>query len=191
MPKKSSEPADCSTNEIVVQILEGDLQAFRHIVRRYQADVLMIANAMMRDRDYVSDIVQKVFIKTFQNLDKFDGDQSFRLWIKGIARNTVRDELRKKYRYRGRIERYAKEMEQRLAGNGSDLFSDEARDALEDCIGRLEQDSARAIRMHYDERRKTDEIAEILGRSGGAIRVLIHRARASLRDCLVGKGVME
>lgn len=186
------EAADLSTSEIVAMVRDGNHQAFRHIVNRYQDAVMAIAHAMLRDRDTTEDVGQQVFVRAFQHLDRFDENSSFGLWIKGIARNVVREELRKKYRYRGRIEAYARLVEQRLAESaGRDPFGEEAREALEACLAQLEETAERSIRMHYLERKKTDEIAQILDRTPGSVRTLMHRARSVLRDCLVEKGAVS
>lgn len=192
MMKGSAAPvSDLSTKEIVARIRAGDRQAYRHLVSRYKSEVTAVAHALLRGDDVVEDLVQQVFIEAFWSLESYSEERSFSAWIKGIARNKVREELRKKYRYRGRIEHYARLMEGRLAEMaGRDLFDAESRVALEDCLSRLDEKAARSIRMHYLEERSTEEIASILERSPGAVRVLMHRARAALRDCLVEKGVV-
>ena len=191
MKELSASISDLSTGEIVSRIREGDRQAFRHLVTRYKGEVAAVAHALLRDDDVVEDLVQQVFIEAFRSLDRFAEGGSFSAWIKGIARNKVREELRRKYRYRGRIEQYARLMEARLSESaGRDLFDAESREALEDCLSRLNEKAARSIRMHYLEARSTEEIAAVLERSPGAVRVLMHRARAALRDCLVEKGVV-
>lgn len=188
----SSDPADWPTDDIVAAILDGEIEEFRHLVRRYQSAVAAIAHATLGDSDQVADLVQQVFIRAFENLDQFDQEKSFSLWIKGIARNVVREELRKKFRYRGRLEKYSRLWEERLTlQSGRDCFTDDSRNALEECIRRLDESAARAVLLHYFEQRKTEEIGELLGRKSGAIRTLLHRARIALRDCLVNKGVVS
>ena len=187
-PKDS--PADRSTAEIVQLILLGDRQAFRHLVTRYQGCVRAVVHAMLSNKSSVDDLVQQVFLKAFRKLESFDQSRSFEHWIKGIARNAVRDELRKSSRYQGRIDAYAKLVEVRLAERaGRDLFNEDTQQALEECISKLEEKAARAVRMHYVEERTTDEIGQILGQTGNAVRTMMHRARRALRDCLIRKGI--
>ena len=191
MSEASDQPADRSTAEIVQLILLGDRQAYRHLVARYQGVVRAIAHAMLSNKSSVDDLVQQVFLKAFRKLDSFDQGRSFEHWIKGIARNAVRDELRKTSRYQGRIEAYAQLTEIRMAERaGRDIFDSDVREALQDCISRLEEKAARAVRMHYIEERSTDEIGQILGQTGNAVRTMMHRARRVLRECLMRKGIV-
>ncbi len=187
--------ADYSTDEIIVAIRGGEVEAYRHIVVRYQGEVLKIVNAMLIDYSAREDVVQQVFVRTYKALDQYQLGRGFGKWIKAIARNLVREELRKKYRYRARIEAYANEVIDRLeTEDASDLGHREAsflrQRALNDCLDGLEETASQAVRLHYLDRKKTEEIAEIIGKSAGAVRTLLYRARGHLRQCMESKGVL-
>lgn len=187
-----AESADLSTDEIVAAVRGGDVEAYRQIVLRYQGEVLKIVNAMLVDYATRQDVAQQVLVKAFHSLHQYETGRGFGRWIKAIARNQVKEELRKQYRYSGRIEAYAKAVVERLDAPSEEADRERARqrgDALRDCLEHIDQASARAVRMHYLEHIKTDEIARILGSTGGAIRTMLYRARGQLRACLEGKGV--
>jgi len=185
------ETADLSTDAIVTEVRKGDVEAFRQIVLRYQGEVMKIVNAMLIDYSSREDVVQQVFVRAFQRIDQYEIGRGFSHWVKAIARNMVREELRKRYRYQGRIEAYAHLVVSRLEGDqaGEDSSAERA-DALQECIGQLESSAAQAVRLHYVERRRTDQIAEDFGRSGGSVRTLLYRARTQLRKCLEMKGML-
>tara|TARA_R110002096_G_scaffold24760_19_gene78016 strand:- start:20846 stop:21427 length:582 start_codon:yes stop_codon:yes gene_type:complete len=187
--------ADFSTDEIVAQIRKGDVEAYRQIVVRYQGEVLKIVNAMLIDYSAREDVVQQVFVRAFQALDQYEIGRGFGKWVKAIARNMVREELRKRYRYKGRIEAYAKSVIERLDGvEANEIGKNEEiwlrRQALGECLGGLEESAAEAVRLHYLERKKTEEIAGVIGKSAGAVRTLLYRARGQLRKCMESKGVL-
>lgn len=187
-----TESADLSTDEIVAAVRGGEVEAFRQIVLRYQGEVLKIVNAMLVNDAMREDVVQQVLVKAFHSLDQYETGRGFGLWIKAIARNQVKEELRKQYRYSGRIEAYAKAVVERLDAPSEQADRERARqrgEALKDCLENIDQAAARAVRMHYLERIKTEEIARILGSTGGAIRTMLYRARGQLRACMEGKGV--
>ncbi len=189
------ETADFSTDDIVAEIRNGEVEAYRQIVARYQGEVLKIVNAMLIDYDAREDVVQQVFVRAFQALDQYEIGRGFGKWIKAIARNMVREELRKRYRYKGRMEAYAKTVVDRMdAAEADDLGAREAtwmrRKALNECLDSLETAASKAVRLHYLERKKTEEIATAVGKSAGAIRTLLYRARGHLRQCMEAKGVL-
>lgn len=188
--------ADLSTDEIVVEIGRGAIEAYRQIVVRYQREVIKIVNAMLLDVSARDDVVQQVFVRAFQKLDQYEIGRGFGKWLKAIARNLVREELRKRCRYRGRIEAYARSVLDQLDegdSGGGTVWREEERKrslALNECLKTLEDSSAQAVRLHYLEGKKTEEIAGLLGRSAGAVRTLLCRARANLRSCMESKGVL-
>ena len=57
-------------------------------------------------------------------------------------------------------------------------------DLLIRCIAELEGRAREAIKLRYAEQMKTPRIAETLGLSHGAARVLLTRARTTLRLCV-------
>lgn len=103
-----ADAADFSTDDVILQIRRGDVEAYRQIVARYQDEVKKIVNAMLIDRDAREDVVQQIMVRAFQQLDHYEIGRGFAKWIKGLARNVVREELKKRYRYQGRIANYGK-----------------------------------------------------------------------------------
>ena len=56
----------------------------------------------------------------------------------------------------------------------------EAREAVQVCLARLRDDQREAVIAYYFEQRNTQEIAQRMNRSPGAVRELLRRARANL-----------
>ena len=61
---------------------------------------------------------------------------------------------------------------------------EEAREAVQVCLARLAEDQREAVVAHYFEHKDTQEIAECMARSPGAVRELLRRARANLANGL-------
>lgn len=73
---------------------EGDHDAFRILVERYQRRIYAVALGMMKDPEEARDVSQEAFIKVHRYLDKFKGDSSFYTWLYRITSNVAIDRLR-------------------------------------------------------------------------------------------------
>ena len=75
---------------------EGDAQAYRHLVERYQARIhRLVASMLGYGHGNIEDVVQEVFVKAYFSLKRFREDASFGTWIYRIAVNQARDEIKK------------------------------------------------------------------------------------------------
>ncbi len=85
-------------SELVARVLQGDKNAFRPIVERYQNRIFAMVVGMVRDEAEARDLVQNAFIKAYQSLDTFRLDSSFYTWLYRIAMNLAIDSCRKRRR---------------------------------------------------------------------------------------------
>ena len=83
-----------SDGELVQRAREGDRDAFRELVERYQRKIATLALGMLRNRDDALDVTQETFAKAYQSLDRFKGDASFYTWTYRIAVNLCIDHRR-------------------------------------------------------------------------------------------------
>jgi RNA polymerase sigma-70 factor (ECF subfamily) len=73
---------------VIRRVLNGDTDAFRLIVERYQRQVLGMGLSFLRNRSDAEDFTQEVFIKAFRGLDGFQGRARFSTWLYEIAWRT-------------------------------------------------------------------------------------------------------
>ena len=85
----------------VSEVLRGNAQAFRLIVREYQDSVLRICRSYLKDPEEAEDAVQDIFLKVFKSLGTFKLEKRFRPWFYTITFNHL------KFRY-GRIMNFRK-----------------------------------------------------------------------------------
>lgn len=178
---------DLSADTLVRLVRDGKHEAFDALVKRYQLEVYRKANLLLFDRSATDDIVQDVFYKAFVNIGQYNLGTSFRNWLMGIAQNSVLHELRRSRRYDGRLSKYAELVENRLESTPPEIDEEQIH-ILEDCITRLEPLAAQVVRARYTRQESIDQIAESAGRTSGAVRTFLYRARAQLRDCMERKG---
>ena len=109
------------------------------------------------------------------------------MWLFQIARNAIANE-RRRLRRRPEAPLEAAEL---IAATDDPAATATQRDALArawQAIDRLPEDRRRALVLRFVEEMSTSEIAAILGRSEGAIRVLVHRALRAVAEAMDGRG---
>lgn len=72
---------------------KGDLDAFNHLVLKYQDLIFSRAYGLLGDCHSAEDATQESFLKAFQNISRFQGG-SFRAWLYKIVTNHCYDEMR-------------------------------------------------------------------------------------------------
>jgi RNA polymerase sigma-70 factor, ECF subfamily len=166
-------------------------EAFDALYRKYLAQVYSYAYYELGNHADAEDVAERTFLQALSALARFEerarpadgqGASTFRVWLFQIARNAVANTRRTERRHpRAPLEAAA------LAADPLDLEGDLARrqeaGAAWQAVGRLPPDRREALVLRFVEEMSTAEIAGILGRSEGAVRVLIHRGlRAVARD---------
>ena len=180
-----------SIREIIEKVLAGDLEQYREIVRKFEADVFRVAAPVLGSRSAAEDVTQEVFITAYRRLDSFDPTEPFRPWLLGIAANLVRNELRRRSREDVRMELYSHYLDAMANSERSADVSDAMADALARCREQLAKTASDAIRGRYDEGLGLEALADRLDRSVTATRQLLYRTRLSLRDCIESQFASE
>ena len=78
---------------LILEASKGDLEAFNHLVLKYQDLVFSRAYGLLGDCHSAEDAAQESFLKAFQNIRRFRGG-SFRAWLYKIVTNLCYDEMR-------------------------------------------------------------------------------------------------
>jgi RNA polymerase sigma-70 factor (ECF subfamily) len=150
----------------------------------------------------IEDLIQDTLVDVYRGIHTYkeSGSGSFSAWLRRIAENRVIDTVRR-YRRRKRSGRAGRiDLNQQLShttlqgvwdwlcedDNPPDrpVRLDEARQAIQVCLAGLQPDQREAVRQHYFEHLDTNEVAQNMGRSTGAIRELMRRARENLKRLL-------
>jgi RNA polymerase sigma-70 factor (ECF subfamily) len=175
-----------------VEAARRDARDFEPLYRKYVGQVYSFAIYELRDPHRAEDVTEGVFLRALAALPHFhergEGEGStFRIWLFRIARNLVANERRHDRRHpQAGLDRVAD-----LAAADDPAAQAEEREAVAQAwraIDRLPDDRRRAIVLRFVEEMSTAEIAAVLDRSEGAVRVLIHRALRSVAADLGRRG---
>jgi RNA polymerase sigma-70 factor (ECF subfamily) len=85
-----------SDEDIIRQVREGKSHFFEQIVERYSDKMFKYLYYYFNFNGALAeDVVQGLFIKLWENLDKYDPGQKFSTWLYRLAHNYTIDWLRK------------------------------------------------------------------------------------------------
>ena len=170
---------------MIPRIRAGEIELYGEIVRRHRNDVARVVALMLADPARTESIVQQAFVNAYEALGSFRPGEDFGRWVRSIARNLVRDELRRSSRERGQLALYRAHVLATL----DQAVEAERREqamakALAECRSKLPATASAAIELRYDRELSFEEIATALGRRPDAIRQIVTRARVALKLCI-------
>jgi RNA polymerase sigma-70 factor (ECF subfamily) len=82
--------------QLVQTIREGDTDAFETLVRRKTSKVYALCYRIIGNAEDAKDISQLVFLKLWENLEKYDPDYAFDTWLYRMVTNVAIDFMRNK-----------------------------------------------------------------------------------------------
>ena len=178
--------------QLVSAAKAGDVAAFEELVNRYERKIFRLGMNITQNREDAEDVMQDAFLKSYQNLDRFQGDSRFYTWLVRIAVNEALMKLRKRRPNQvsldepitdgedsvfREIEDWGPSPEQRFAQT-------ELNEILNQVIGELEPIFRVVFLLRDVEGLSTEETAQILGISVAAVKSRLLRARLKLRQKL-------
>src|SRR5712672_4694480 len=86
--------------DLIAAVLKGDPASFEPLVLKYSPRVFATARRYARRESEVEDIVQEVWLKSFQKLGSFRGEAPFEHWLMRLTVRTCYDFLRSHQRNR-------------------------------------------------------------------------------------------
>lgn len=188
MPHPARNDGAPSADELVLRVRAGETDAFAEIVRRFEGDLWKVSSALLGDRAATEVLVHRSFVQAYERLDQYQIGRDLGRWLKAIARNLAREELRRSSREHDRLLRYHEYLRALDAG-GARTEAEVARleEAVRGCRKKLSPAAARALVLRYEEARSLEEVAAALGRTLPATRQLLFRTRERIRACVERK----
>jgi RNA polymerase sigma-70 factor (ECF subfamily) len=163
-----------------VRAAQADRAAFATLYGRYLDRVYGYAFYQLGDHHDAEDATERIFLAALRAIPRFrDQGSTFRAWLFRIAHNTIANA------HRSRSRRHSGPLPDEFERPATDadpaglvILADELRE-VRAAIGHMPDDRRQVILLRFVDDLSTAEIAEVLDRSPGAVRVLLHR---SLRD---------
>lgn len=162
----------------VRDVLDGDPEAFRPLVLRYQKPVYNLMLRFTGSPEEAADLTQEAFTRAYARLGSFRQDRRFFPWLYAIGLNIARDQ----YRRRGREETMEHLPEPEADTDQQELMVEnlDARRVFE-CVEQLPEHYREALVLRFREDFSMVEIAETLDVSVSGAKMRVSRGLAMLR----------
>ncbi len=179
--------AEINDEQLMLNFQAGDKGALSVIFERYKTSVFNFCLRILGNRPDAEDITGEVFLSLFSKQYSYEQKAKFSTWIYTIARNSCIDRLRKR-KFNVSLWFTNKDEEEGFwdVEDKSELQREAMADREQSRMVRkailglpLEQKEAIILREYQG--LAYEEIAKVLGCSLGKVKVLIFRARESLR----------
>jgi RNA polymerase sigma-70 factor (ECF subfamily) len=165
----------------LVERAKRDPAAFGELYDRYFSQIYRFVYSRVRDQAATEDVTSEVFMKALRGIGRYqDTGRPFSAWLYQIAVNAVND------RYRSL--RPTEDIEAQLAisagGPGLDelaIQNEEVR-RIWTLVETLPGPQRTAMVLKFQEDMKIDDIAAAMGKSPGAVKLLIHRGVTRIRE---------
>jgi len=191
--------------EVIQRVRNGESEAFRLLVERYQGRAYRLALRVLRDEEAARDAVQDAFVKAYSALASFEGRSSFFTWFYRLVMNQCLDAKRrdKSGREVAFDEGGGLELEHEASLNpvpevdgvqfapAATLMRKELLAHLARAVEQLPAAARETLLLREVEGLSYAEIATALGIPKGTVMSRLHYARKQLQKLLVEAGVAQ
>jgi len=183
-----SHETELGDDELVQRVRSGHTEDFGELVRRYHPRLRSVLSYYCRSAEEVEENAQDAFVSAFESLEQFNVDSSFYAWLRAIALNAFRKEVRRKAVRARHADGYLRQVQLKsLEVDPCGDIADVKAGALDHCLEQLPDEQTAALKAKYSDGASARQIAERFKRSEGAVRVWLLRIRETLRRCVESK----
>ena len=177
---------------LVAAAKAGNAKAFEELVNRYEHKIFRLAQNITQNREDAEDVMQEAFLKSFSNLDRFQGNSRFYTWLVRIAVNEALMKLRKRRPNQVSLDEPVETAEDSMPREIEDwgpspeqrYAQTQLQEILSGAIAELDPAFRIVFLLRDVEELSTEETAELLGLSVPAVKSRLLRARLRLRQRL-------
>ena len=175
--------------ELKTQVLlarTGKVDAFTLLIKYSCTVVECIAIGIVRDIDAAKDVMQKVYIKVWSDINQPKEPSSFLPWVRQITRYTAMNSLRRNTVNAKIDTESAEKLLAKLACEGNDfemtLQQAEQSQLIAHLIEQLPDESREITLLYYREEQSCEAVARLLGLTPATVRKRLQRVREKIKS---------
>lgn len=167
---------------LIKRIAGGEKEFFGELVLKHQDFIFNVVRNFVRFEEEARDITQDVFLKAYENIEKFRGDAKFSSWLYRIAYNLSMNWSERK---KGRETQLDDSFAETVAETGStadEIFDRElVLSRIMEVIEEIPLKYKVVIKLYYLEEKSYQEIAETLDIPINTVKIQLLRAKDMIR----------
>jgi len=171
--------------KLLFRIQNGDKEAFGEVYDEYVTKIYRFVWLKVSSQETAQDLTSEIFLKSWRYLVKDDTQKSkirnLQAFLYKVARNVIIDFYRKRSDPVSIEEIEEDIIDDRLNASEKLYLEDDLKE-VKKALDRIKDEYSQVIILYYLEEIPIREIADILDKSEGATRVIIHRALKALRN---------
>lgn len=181
---------------LMLRVQQDDAGAFEELMLRYQNRVASLMTHLVGKRDLAEDLTQDIFMRVYRSRKRYTPGSKFSTWLYTIAHNVASNSRRSLSRRR-EVNLVGQESGE-FSGNPIDhaalaasglmptrqLDKAELSSVVQVAIAALNERQRMAVLLNKFEHLGYEEIAEVMELTPQAVKSLLSRARANLREVL-------
>ncbi len=176
-------PSSSEPDAALAQAAAHDRDAFLPLYERYVERIYRYCHARLRERARAEDATSEVFLRALERIDSYRGG-SFVAWLFAIARNAVTDDHR---RSRPEAREPSPHVRDRDATPEDWVVISAQWQAVREALGGLSDDQRAVVELQVAGW-SGSQIADALGKSEAAVKMLRLRAVRKLRELMLEAG---
>ena len=157
---------------------------FEGLVIEHHVRLRAFVRSLGVDPDWVDDLAQEALLTAYREWESFDATRDFGKWVRGIAANIVRNEIRKDARQRRILQSELAQVLLSREPESNERVEPVTIAAIRDCLSRLPPQSRQLVQGRYRDGHKAPELARKLALSVVNVRQMLTRIRRQLRQCV-------
>ncbi len=171
---------------LLVRLRRHDQQAFTELYDSYVAKIYRFIYFKVSSVEAAQDLTSEVFLKVWQYFTEGKQVKHLQAFIYQVARNLVIDHYRQKANQQtiSTDDEGVAELPDTTVGVDITLQLSSDVEKLEEALRQLKDEYREVIVLRYLDGLSTGEVASILDKSKGNVRVLTHRAIEALREVM-------
>lgn len=171
--------------ELLKRVAEGDLASLGMLYDAHGAHVRRFIGRMGVAHGDLDDLVQTTFLLALSASERFDGRESARAWLLGLATNAIRRHRRSLRRLMDRLMQFSREPTVRSVRSAEDAFAVRQTAArAEKAIRQLSQKKREVFLLVAVEGVSSEQAAAALDIPVATVWTRLHHARRDLRRLL-------
>ncbi len=171
--------------DVLARAREGDTEAFAELWRDVQP--MLLRYLRVTAGSYAEDVASQTWVRAIEGLSSFTGDEpGLRRWMVTIARNLYVDQLRRTARRPEELVMdisAVKALSHPLAAGANEVAEERMfTQRAVALVATLPPDQAEMIMLRVVVGLDVADVAAMMGRTPGAVRVAVHRALHLLKE---------